>query len=38
MHHDFEEIYHKYFDDIYRYVYSYTLNKCDTEEIIKKTF
>lgn len=38
MHHDFEEIYHKYYDDIYRYVYSYTLNKCDTEDIVQKTF
>ncbi len=31
MVHDFDYIYHKYYDDIYKYVYSYTLNEYDTE-------
>lgn len=38
MIHDFDYIYHKYYDDIYKYVYSYTLNKYDTEDIVQKTF
>lgn len=35
---NFENIYFKYYDDIYRFIYSYTLNKSDTEDIIQKTF
>ena len=38
MVHDFDYIYHKYYDDIYKYVYSYTLNEYDTEDIVQKTF
>lgn len=35
---DFTDIYHKYYPDIYKYIYSYTLNKYDTEDIVQKTF
>ncbi len=34
----FDYLYHKYYDEIYKYIYSYTLNKYDTEDIIQKTF
>ena len=36
----FDYLYHKYYDEIYKYIYSYTLNKYDTEDedIIQKNF
>lgn len=34
----FEEIYRKYYQDIYRLIYSYLLNKEDAEDILENTF
>lgn len=34
----FEEIFNKYYKDIYRLSYSYTLNKNDSEDISQKVF
>lgn len=35
---DFESIYKLYYKDIYKYVYTLTLNKYDTEDIVHNTF
>lgn len=34
----FTEIYEQYYKDVYRLIYSYLLNKQDTEDILQKTF
>lgn len=34
----FTKIYSKYYNDIYRLIYSYTLNKHDSEDILQLTF
>lgn len=34
----FTKIYEQYYKDVYRLIYSYLLNKQDTEDILQKTF
>ena len=34
----YDEIYHKYKDDVFRLIYSYTLNREDTNDIFQKVF
>lgn len=34
----FKEIYERYYKDVYNIAFSYTLNRCDTEDIVQKVF
>lgn len=35
---DFEKIYKEFYQDVYRLIYSYLLNKEDTEDVLENTF
>ena len=35
---DFEKIYREFYQDVYRLIYSYLLNKEDTEDVLENTF